>query len=240
MVPTYFELGSWRNNIASYLIIILQKILDTGREPKHWRSANVTAIFKKGEKYQPSNYWPVSLSSICCRSKNTSLPAISWNILTSTTSWQTANTGSVQEEAETQLLTLSHELVSGLDKSQQHDIIVLDFSKPFDRVPHERLLPKLDHYDVRGSTLEWIGSFLTDRVQQVKVEGATSDSIQVLSGVPQVTALGPLLFFVFINDLPDCVESEIRLFAIDCILYRCIKDTNDCETLQKDLNNLSA
>ena len=97
----------------------------------------------------------------------------------------------------------------------------------------------MDHYDVRGGTLEWIGAFLTDRVQQVKVEGVTSDSIQVLSGVPQGTVLGPLLCLVFINDLPDCVESEIRLFAIDCILYRCIKNTNDCETLQKDLNNLS-
>ena len=110
--------------------------------------------------------------------------------------------------------------MSVLDKRQQHDLIVLDFSKAFDRVPHERLLRKMDHYGIRGNTLEWIRAFLTDRVQQVTVEGATSDSIQVLSGVPQGTVLGPLLFLVFINDLPDCVESGIRLLADDCILYR--------------------
>ena len=117
--------------------------------------------------------------------------------------------------------------------------IVLDFSKAFDRVPHERLLRKLDHYGVRGSTLKWIRAFLTNRVQQVKVEGATSDSVQVLSGVPQGTDLGPLLVLVFINDLPDCVDSRIRLFADDCILYRCIKEKHDCELLQSDLNNLA-
>ena len=105
---------------------------------------------------------------------------------------------------------------------------------------NERLLRKMDHYGVRGSTLEWIRAFLTDRVQQVTVEGATSDSIQVLSGVPQGTVLGPLLFLVFINNLPDCVESGIRLFADDCILYRCIKNQKDCDTLQQDLNNLAA
>ena len=127
--------------------------------------------------------------------------------------------------------------MSGLDKRQQHDLIVLDFSKAFDRVPHERLLRKMDHYGIRGSTLEWIRAFLTDRVQQVTVEGATSDSIQVLSGAPQGTVLGPLLFS-FLST--TCVESGIRLFADDCILYRCIKNQKDCDTLQQDLNNLAA
>ena len=145
-----------------------------------------------------------------------------------------------RRSCETQLLTLANELVSGLDKRQQHDLIVLDISKAFDRVPHERLLRKMDHYGIRGSTLEWIRAFLTDRVQQVTVEGATSDSIQVLSGVPQGTVLGPLLFLVFINDLPDCVDSGIRLFADDCTLYRCIKNQKDCDTLQQDLNKPAA
>ena len=199
-------------------------------EPAHHAFQNHTRINR-----------PVSLTNICCKIQEHILISNilkhldEYNILADCQHGFRA-----RRSCETQLLTLADELVSGLDKSQQHDIIVLDFSKPFDRVPHERLLPKMDHYDVSGSTLEWIGAFLTDRVQQVKVEGATSYSIQVLSGVPQGTVLGPLLFLVFINDLPDCVESEIRLFAIYCILYRCIKDTNDCEAFQKDLNNLSA
>ena len=88
---------------------------------------------------------------------------------------------------------------------------MLDFSKASERVPHEPLPQKLDHYGVRDSTLNWIRAVLTDRVQQVTVEGATSESIQVLSGVPQGTVLGSLLFLVFINYLPDCGQSRIWL-----------------------------
>ena len=106
-------------------------------------------------------------------------------------------------------------------------------------MPHQRLLRKLDHYGVRGNTFDWIRAFLTHRTQQVTVEGATSDSVEVLSGVPQGTVLGPLLFLVFINDVPDCVQSKIRLFADDCILYRRIKNQNDCTILQDDLNSLA-
>ena len=137
---------------------------------------------------------------------------------------------------ETQLLTLAVELISGLDKKQQHDLTILDFSKAFDRVPHQRLLKKLEHYGVQSSTHSWIKVFLTDRTQQVLVEGSTSDSIKVLSWVPQGTVLGLLLFLIFINDLRNCVQSSTRLFADDCILYRWIKSQEDCQILQEDLN----
>ena len=92
-------------------------------------------------------------------------------------------------------------------------MIVLDFSKAFDRVAHQRLLKKLDHYGVRGNTFEWIRAFLTHRTQQVTIEGATSDSVEVLGGVPQGTVLGPLPFLVFTHWYPgsgvvlDCIDS---------------------------------
>ena len=102
---------------------------------------------------------------------------------------------------------------------------------------HDR---KLDHYGVRGSTLKWIKAFLTHRSQQVTVEGATSDSVEVLSEVPKGTVLGSLLFLIFINDLPDCVKSKTRLFADDCILYRRIRNQCDCDILPDGLNSLAS
>ena len=140
---------------------------------------------------------------------------------------------------ETQLLTLAHELLSSLDVGCQHDLIILDFSKAFDRVPHERLLKKLDHYGIGDSTQGWIKAFLSNRTQQVIVEGATSDTVPVVSGVPQGTVIEPLLFLIFINDLPNCVQSRIRLFADDCILYRKIRSIKDTIILQDDLNKIA-
>ena len=228
------------HEIAPYLVSIFQRSLDTGKVPKDWRMANVTDIFKKGEQYKPSNYRPVSLTCICCKiqehiiTSNVLKHIDEHNILTDCQHGFRA-----RRSCETQLLTLADELVSGLDKKHQHDLIVLDCSKALDRVPHQRLLRKFDHYGVRGNTFDWIRALLTHRTQQVTVEGATSYSVGVLSGVPQGTVVGPLLFLVFINDLPDCVQSKIRLFADDCILYIRKTNQNDSTILQDDLNSLA-
>ena len=103
---------------------------------------------------------------------------------------------------------------------------------------HERLGAKLHHYGVRGPTLNWIKSFLAGRTQRVIVEDVASDTAPVTSGVPQWSVLGPLLFLIYINDLPSKVNSTARLFAEDCLLYRHIKTNEDTTSLQDDLNNL--
>ena len=135
-------------------------------------------------------------------------------------------------------------MVSNLDGARdrcqkQTDVIIMDFAKAFDKVPHMRLLYKLDHYGIRGSTHKWISSWLSERSQKVVLDGQASDPVPVLSGGPQGSVLGSVLFLSFINDLPDNIRSSVLLFADDCVLYRNIKSPIDCQILQDDLNSLA-
>ena len=143
-----------------------------------------------------------------------------------------------RRSCESQLITTVHDLASGLDKRQQIDAILLDFSKAFDKVAHRRLATKLHHYGIRNKTLAWIQSFLAERYQKVVLDGKTSPSSPVTSGVPQGTVLGPRLFLIYINDLPSRVSSTARLFADDCLLYRVISNQEDAASLQEDLDHL--
>ena len=105
-------------------------------------------------------------------------------------------------------------------------------------VPHNRLLSKLSGCGIQGSVLTWIANFLKHRTQRVMINGEKSEWSNVVSGVPQGTVLGPLLFLLYVNDLPGGVNSSVRLFADDCILYREIRSDDDSNTLQADLNKL--
>ena len=120
------------------------------------------------------------------------------------------------------------------------DVAVLDFSKAFNTVPHDRLLGKLEFYGITGPVLNWISAFLKGRTQSVLVEGEHSRKDPILSGVPQGTVLGPLLFLLFVNDLPECVSegTRTRLFADDCLVYREIRNQEDRVQLQADLDAL--
>ena len=138
----------------------------------------------------------------------------------------------------TQLITTLQDLLCYRDRNKQVDVIVLDFSKAFDTVPHNRLLHKLHHYGIRGQLNTWIASFLKTRQQRVVVDGAHSEWVHVDSGVPQGTVLGPMLFLAHINDLPAAInkDTKCRLFADDCLLYRPIETQQDQITLQQDLD----
>ena len=145
-----------------------------------------------------------------------------------------------KRSCESKLILTIQDLASSLDDGEQIDAVLLDFSKAFDKVPHQRLLLKLQHYGLRGQLLSWIESFLTGRSQKVLVEGKSSSSVPVVSGVPQGSVLGPMLFLLYINDLPEKVLSTTRLFADDSLLYRRIKTEEDRRILQEDLLRLEA
>ena len=117
-------------------------------------------------------------------------------------------------------------------------MLVLDFSKAFDKVQHELLLYKLAWYGIKGHTLAWISSWIQGRTQCLVVNGEQSAPSVVKSGVPQGMVLGPLMFLLFISDIVDNVQSMARLFADDCVLYCEICSPEDQMTLQQDLNRL--
>ena len=118
------------------------------------------------------------------------------------------------------------------------DAIYLDFQKAFDSVPHLRLLEKLKAYGFGQEILQWISSFLGDRTQHVVVNGTRSSEQKVVSGVPQGSVLGPLLFVLYINDLPDMLECMVLMFADDTKIFQAIKNGEDIAALQRDLVRL--
>jgi hypothetical protein len=229
------------SEIAPALHTIFQQSLYTGCVPHDWRNANVSPLFKKGEKYRPENYRPVSLTCICSKlMEHIVVSSIGRHLDNHNILHPSQHAFRKGHSCETQLVNLVHDLTSNAEKGIQTDLVVMDFAKAFDKVSHSRLMHKLDHYGIRGGTNNWIRAFLTDRTQSVVVSGESSDPAPVTSGVPQGTVLGPVLFSLFINDLPDCVHSNVRLFADDCVLYRQIQSQSDCDALQHDINNLAA
>ena len=136
----------------------------------------------------------------------------------------------------TQLITVINDWAKILDKGRQVDTFILDFEKAFDTPPHELLKSKLYGYGIGGKTLKWKDSFLCFRQQRVVVNGIKSDWAPIMSGVPQGTVLGPLLFSMYINDIKTDNDSEIRLFAEDYVCYREIKGTEDTVKLQEDID----
>ena len=120
----------------------------------------------------------------------------------------------------------------------QTDLVLLDFSKAFDKVSHQKLLLKLHKYGIRGPTLKWIQAFLSDRTPTVVIENEKSDTVPVTSGVSQGSVFGPILFLIYINDLPDTTKSKVRLFADDTAIYLAVSNLEDAHILQQDFDRL--
>ena len=228
------------NEIAPPLSLIFQASLNQGAPPVVWKSAMVVPVFKKGSRSNPSNYRPVSLTCICSKIFEHIIYSCLSNHLETYHILQDQQHGFRHHRScETQLITTIHDLAQSLNHGGQCDVMLLDFCKAFDKVPHLRLFYKLHHYGIRGSVLTWITDFLTDRSQRVILDNKESNPCSVLSGVPQGTVLAPLLFLIYINDLPLHVSNKVRLYADDVILYSHIHSVNDCHNLQQDLDKLT-
>ena len=227
--------------IRYILASFFQASLKQGTIPIDWTTANVVPIFKKGDRLQPINYRPISLTSITCKMLEHIITSNIMQHLDSHNILHDAQHGFRKHRStETQLIQLIDNLAHNIDNRIQTDAILLDFQKAFDKVPHHRLLYKLKYYGISPQALNWVHSFLTNRTQQVLLEGNMSSSINVTSGVPQGSVLGPLLFLIYINDLPDYIQnnSTVKLFADDTIIYHPINNQQDSIALQEDLDSL--
>lgn len=127
-----------------------------------------------------------------------------------------------------------------MDRRSCADCVFLDFAKAFDKVSHNLLLLKLSKLNLDANLLSWLELFLLNRSQYVVANNHESSPSPVFSGIPQGSVLGPLLFLIYVNDLPLCVSSNIHLFAEDCFFFREIIDDNDVKLLQTDINAVTS
>jgi hypothetical protein len=229
-----------RSQLARPLTLLFNKSFNEGEIPTDWRKANVTAIFKKGDKRVPGNYRPVSLTSVVCKLMEKLLRRKILNHLQTHSILSENQFGFIEGRSTLlQLLITVEKWTEALERGEEVDVVFLDFKKAFDKVSHKRLLDVTEFYGVKGKFSKWIKAFLSQRTQTVCLENETATPMDVESGVPQGSVLGPILFVIFVNTLPDVVKhSHVLMFADDTKVFKEIRNPRDQELLQSDINRM--
>ena len=200
------------------LQIIFRNILSTSIYPDKWKLANVTPMFKKGDKQLIKNHRPISFLPICGKFFEKNIFNKLYNYLHSNNLITTNQSG---DSTTNQLLYLVDEIHQAFDNTESYEVraAFLDISKAFDKVCHDGLIFKLEQNGISGSLLMLLQNYLSKRKQRVVFNGSYSDYSGFKSGVPQRSVLGPLLFLIYINDLERNIKSNVNLFADDTMLF---------------------
>jgi len=228
-----------KDHIAYPLYLLFRKSLDDSSVPDDWKRADVSPIFKKGNRNKVENYRPISLTSQICKLFESIIrDAVVKHLETNQLIHDSQHGFRKGRSCLTNLLTFLDKVTSYMDSGKDVDVVFLDFAKAFDKVPHQRLLQKLMSHGITGKLFHWIANWLTDRTQRVCINGSISDWIPVLSGVPQGSVLGPILFLIFINDLDTGITNWILKFADDTKMFGPVCSHDDYVAFQEDLNRL--
>ena len=230
------------SSLAPGLLLIIQQSFQDGFFPSQWKEANVTPIFKKGDRSSPTNYRPISLLSISSKIIERVAFRQMFNFIRDNNLLYKQQSGFIPgDSCSNQLVYLYDNIVKAMEYKKQVKFIFCDITKAFDRVWHTGLLHKLSNFGFHGLALRWLTHYLTNRKQRVVLENQTSDWSQIHAGVPQGSVLGPLLFLLYINDLPKGLSSGVSMFADDTCLYIDFNRddyTQRQEMLQQDIKKI--
>ena len=215
------------DDICLPLLLIFKNILHTGLYPNQWKLANVTPVHKKKDKQTVGNYRPISLLPIFDKIFERIVFKNLYNYLLKNNLISPHQSGfRPGDSCGNQLLSLTNEIHKAFHDKKCLEVraIFLDMSKAFDKVWHEGLLFKLKQNGINGKLLDLFTDYLSNRKQRVVLNGMNSEWSPLLSGVPQGSVLGPLLFLIYVNDLENGIKSKIKFFADDTSLFSVIHD----------------
>jgi len=229
-----------KNSITEPLTYIFNRCLTESKFPTIWKTAHVNPIHKKGEKNVCNNYRPISLLSCVGKLFERCIHSHVYNFLRNNNIITPSQSGFIPGDSTTnQLLSIYNSMCQNIDKKIKNQAVFLDISKAFDRVWHKGLLCKLQSVGIRGNLLNWFKDYLSNRKQATVVKGQISEYLEIHAGVPQGSVLGPLLFLVYINDITQEIESDIKLFADDTSLsFAANNHDTRTDTLNNDLKRI--
>lgn len=229
-------------SVSAPLAFIFEQSLRLHSVPSVWRLASVIPIHKKGPTCNPNNYRPISLTCLSCRLMERIINTQIINHLRSHNLISKQQYGFLKRRSTcTNLLDCLNDWTLSFTNRYSSDVVYIDFSKAFDSVSHSKLLMKLSAYGISGNLLLWIESFLSNRMQAVRISNCLSPYYPVSSGVPQGSVLGPTLFIIYINDVVDIfadLDVTSKLYADDVKLYSKFRSNSDLLSLDSALLRL--